>query len=681
MINAIDIIKFTSLSDLRRQIAYDVITNDSSIATSSFDLSDTIINLIIQLQKQSSLFQGRGYIKLIEHSNMDRHKIMEAIKTLLMRFSDFKSFVQINNIDDNSLLDAISNGKLIKVNNGACLFQEGDEAKGVFYCILKGKVCLRKKQVLSKSGIDFLYFQKKKKQQDRESSNNINQIKNQDNNVCNTPNNNIINLKRTSVQILNSKELKRSIRKILTSINRKHLRNTGTTILKKDHLDVNLLTRTEGYCIIDTFQMDDYIHHQCTISVYCLDDTYFLQLQGSSMKCALSKNISKTEIQKRQYLRTNFLKYNEITSDQFDIFYSFITVKYFAIPNQFVFLQNADINTITIIYNGQFALTSNGKRIIKLNNKVILGLESIFTDDYSTNKTFPKYKYSLLSEYSGEIGMIMQIKREFIPDFLIDSIKQKFQYYYETFTSTIDALLTQKIKVEKARNGTNINKSVFYSMNENQKCETAIDIYFKLAENNDLVPENKVMTPLKGASVSHKKQILKDFTIRKRFHKKNQDLCNQSHNAGNISNGLVDGNILYRNIKNNSIKREKQSYFINNKKDFSFSRATQLRKDSYNQQHFRLSINKTTNKDYSLNNNSNEQIHSHNHSFYLNRSNSSGIMSVSYNKMKQKLQNHFALIPIKKIIYDYKSSPRVSYNSGNFNLPFVSKIMKSELNV
>jgi hypothetical protein len=393
----------------------------------------------------------------------------------------------------------------------------------------------------------------------------------------------------------------------------------------------------------------------------------------------VAKNISKTEIQKRQYLRTNFLKYNEITSDQFDIFYSFITVKYFAIPNQFVFLQNADINTITIIYNGQFALTSNGKRIIKLNNKVILGLESIFTDDYSTNKTFPKYKYSLLSEYSGEVGMIMQIKREFIPDFLIDSIKQKFQYYYETFTSTIDALLTQKIKVEKARNGTNINKSVFYSMNENQKCETAIDIYFKLAENNDLVPENKVMTPLKGASVSHKKQILKDFTIRKRFHKKNQDLCNQSHNAGNISNGLVDGNILYRNIKNNSIKREKQSYFINNKKDFSFSRATQLRKDSYNQQHFRLSINKSTNKDYSLNNNSNEQIRSHNHSFYLNRSNSSGIMSVSYNKMKQKLQNHFALIPIKKIIYDYKSSPRVSYNSGNFNLPFVSQIMKGEL--
>ena len=668
MINSIDIIKYTSLSDLRKQIAYDVITNDSSIGTSSLDISDTIINLILQIQKQSSLSNGRGYIKLIEHSNMDRQKIILAIKTLLMRFGDFKSFIQINNIDDNSLLDAITNSKLIKLDNGACLFKEGDEAKGIVYCVLKGKVSLRKRDFVNKNSNDSIYFQNKKKQQEKDSNIGIKQTKinkeyNNNNNNNSLNSNKIIKLKRPSVQYVNSKEIKRSLRKMLTSINRKHLHNTGTTIIKKEYIDVTLLTRTEGYCIIDTCQMDDYFHHHCKISVYCLDETYFLQLQGSSIKNALSKNISKTEHQKRQYLRTHFLPLHEITSDQFDIFYSFITVKYFAIPNQFVFLQNSDINTITIIYNGQFALTSNGKRIIKLNNKVILGLESIFTNDYSNNKTFPKYKYSLISEYSGEVGMVMQIKREFIPEFLIEAIKKKFQYYYDTFTSTIDELLTQKIKVEKARSGTNVNKSVFYSMNEKQKCETAINIYFKLAV-NDLEYDNKVSTPLKAVSVSHRKQILKDFTIKKRVYKKNKDLYKHSHS------GLIEGNVLYRNIRNNFSKSENKSYF---------SVATQLRKDLYNKEHCCSSINKSMNKDYSLNENNYYSEHKHNHSCYLNRSNSYGIMSTTYTKMKEKLKNNFSLFPVKKIIFDCKASPKVSYNTGNFNLPFVSKIMNDEL--
>ena len=674
MINSIDIIKYTSLSDLRKQIAYDVITNNSSIGTSSFDISDTIINLILQLQKQSSLFNGRGYIKLIEHSNMDRHKIIEAIKTLLMRFGDFKSFIQINNIDDNSLLDAITNSKLIKLDNGACLFREGDEAKGVVYCVLKGKVSLRKRHFINKNSNDSIYFQNKKKQQEKESNIEIKQTKinkehnnNNNNNDSISPNNNIMKFKRPSVQYLNSKEIKRSLRNMLTSINRKNIRNIGTTIIKKEYIDVTLLTRTEGYCIIDTYQMDDHFHHHCMISVYCLDDTYFLQLQGSSIKSALSKNISKTEHQKRQYLRTHFLPLHEITSVQFDIFYSFITVKYFAIPNQFVFLQNSDINTITIIYNGQFALTSNGKRIIKLNNKVILGLESIFTNDYSNNKTFPKYKYSLISEYSGEVGMVMQIKREFIPEFLIDAIKKKFQYYYETFTLTIDELLTQKIKVEKARSGTNVNKSIFYSMNENQKCETAIDIYFKLAV-SDLEYDNKVVTPLKAVSVSHRKQILKDFSMRKRVHKKNKDLYTKSH-SGNISSGLIEGNVFYHNIRNNYMNRENKSYF---------SVAPQLRKDLYHKQHCRSSINKSISKDYSLNDNNHYNEHKQSHSYYLNRSNSYGIMSATHTKMKEKLRNNFSLFPVKKIIFDCKASPKVSYNTGNFNLPFVSKIMNDE---
>lgn len=546
---------------------------------------------------------------------------------LLKKLSGFSQFIKINSVDDQSINKAANNLEIVFVKKNDYLFHQGDESNH-FYGILSGKISMRKTITITKSEQQKLTMKPDK-----------------------------IKLNKKIVSLKKHYNLSQSPIKIKENLSN----NSDNESITTDTYEEELFTRGEGYCFGEWGLI-----YKCprATSVYALEDTYFFSLDEESFKNSFMKCLNKAESERRDFLIDNLFPFKTIKYNIINELYK-STIPIQCTNNQIIYEEGARANTIYIVYIEQFCLykkylTENQMKtqtfkILAIEKGGVVGLEAIFEQ----NKV---YKYSLKANCGGGIGMIFSINLDKIPGIVINKMKRYFKEYYDTFERTARTFFEKKIKLEK----NTINKIQFEVLNENEKCQKAINNYFEIQ--NEIEKKRKKI----NKNDVHKAKIIRPFSLNKNnFYftckeKVKRFLCtNSSFFEENFQTGQPKRHKRFSSLQNKSSQRNKLNLLGS---PSSNSTLKTLSKNEQNYKAYLVKSSSTLQSCFPGIKFSNESI---NH--FTNES--VGTLKKTIHKNASYEKDLRINSPNQTTYGQYCQRVCIKYNTGRFNIPLVTKII------
>lgn len=441
----------------------------------------------------------------------------------------------------------------------------------------------------------------------------------------------------------------------LTKTKENLLKNSESEQTTTETYEEELFTRGEGYCFGEWGLI-----YKCprATSVFALEDTYFFSLDEESFQNSFMKCLNKAESERRDFLIDNLFPFKTIKYNVINELYK-STIPIQCTNNQVIYEEGAIANTIYIVYIEQFCLykkylTENQLKtqifkILTIEKGGVIGLEAIFEE----NKV---YKHSLKANCGGGIAMIFSINLDKIPGIVVNKMKKYFKEYYDTFEKTARTFFEKKIKLEKKT----INKIQFEVLNENEKCQKAINNYFEIQ--NQIEKKRKKI----NKNDLRKVKVVRPFSLNKNnFYftckeKVKRFLCtNSSFFEENFQKAQHKRHKRFSSLQNKSNQRNKLNLLgsSSNSTLKTLSKNAYLVKSSSTLQSGFPGI-KFSNE--SINHFTNESVGTLKKTFHKNASYEKGIRLHS---------------PSQTIYGKYCQRVCIKYNTGRFNIPLVTKII------
>lgn len=536
---------------------------------------------------------------------------------MLNKYKAFVIFTKYHNIDQQSIIKAAEYLELKFCDKGSYLFHEGDKSH-YFYGIISGRISMRHNvEIVSK----------KEKKDDKKT------VKIKKLNVKNG----IKNLLKKTIASINEgnkgkkKNIKQNLLKVIKEEENEEEREKRTVI------EEELFSKGEGYCFGEFGLMYNIPR---TSSCYCTDSTYFFALNEEHFKNTLMKAITKSEVDKRIFLRDNLFPFDNLSPENLDTLYKNIIPLQYT-NNALIYKEKEKAESIYIVYMNQFILekqfmsknfqTYQNYNILKIEKGGVIGLEAIYEKNAN-------YHFSLKTNCRGELAVIYTLKVERIPEVVKKQMKKYFSSYYQTFKKTVDKFYEQKVHLDSKKINKTITKNIFQTMSENEKCQSAINEYFKKVD-------------LSSSTIHNDSNELRNVKIVNKFNIRNAILLKGKRHS--MMNSTFMKNSLRvspeKNCETSRTFRKRQKNICNDNNNKSFNILPRMK----------LTI------DHS---NSNTKKQSANISV--------GSIKVSEETKKNTIQKNNSCCDLSiKLYYKYSKMSQYAYDSGRYNIPLVSKIL------
>ena len=535
---------------------------------------------------------------------------------LLNKYRAFVIFTKYHNIDQQSIVKAAEYFELKYCEKGSYLFHEGDKSN-YFYGIMSGRISMR-------HNIEVVNKEKKEKKEEKKT------VKIKKLNIKNG----IKNFKKTIATINEgNKGKKKSVKQnLLKVIKEEEIEEEKD---KRTIIEEELFTKGDGYCFGEFGLMYNIPR---TSSCYCTDSTYFFALNEEHFKNTLMKALTKSEVDKRIFLRENLFPFDSLTPENLDALYKNIIPLQYT-NNAVIYKEREKAESIYIVYMNQFILekqfmsknfqTYQNYNILKIEKGGVIGLEAIYDEN-------AKYNFSLKTNCRGELAVIYTLKVERIPEVVKRQMKKYFTTYYQTFKKTVDKFYEQKVHLDSKKINNTITKNIFQTMSENEKCQSAINEYFKKVE-------------LSSSTIHNDSNELRNVKIVNRL---------------NIRNAIL-------------LKGKGQKLSIKNSNRLSPEKSCQTSRTFRQRQSYICNENKSNNKSFNFLPKMKLTIdHSNSNTKKQSANISVGSIKVSEETKKNTIQkNHSCCDLTKKLYKKYSQISQYAYDSGRYNIPLVSKIL------
>ena len=404
---------------------------------------------------------------------------------MIKKFSGFKKFIYLNNIDNDTLNKATSHLELRIVKKGEYFFHEGEPSK-FFAGLIKGRICFKKSKIFNRETGEIIYrplYKVVEKKDDLR--NTIRKLTNRDDIKSNKLKQNMdikgkqIDPKRISV-ITNMS--------YFTSFKSKFSLNAQPYRIVKEYFDPQyynvveeeLFQADSGYC----FGEWALIYNQPrSASVIALEDSVFFILDEKIFAKTFLKCLTSTEHKKKKFILETLFPFN-LYSDRGNSLYKDIVPKS-CVRNQIIYNEGDLADTVYLLYLGTFFLEKNVKnktmRLKSLERGSILGLESLFEGEENT------YKCTLKLSSLNEFGMVACCKVSKLVPYVKQKMKSVFKINYKLYVEYNEDFYLKNINYE--------NNILFKKKNKKEENDETIKQYIKeysLMEHNEKL-KNKLI--------------------------------------------------------------------------------------------------------------------------------------------------------------------------------------------
>lgn len=536
--------------------------------------------------------------------------------------------------------------EIVYCEKGTYLFHEGDKPS-CFYGIITGKISMRHKiEVKPEKKIIIEKIDNKKHIKLKKISGMPNFLKK----IANSNKGHLLNtiLKKEKDKNKKDKVVEKDLNKVSFSEDE-----------PKQYIEEELFSKADGYCFGELGLLYDIPR---TSSCYCLENTYFFSLSEEHFKNTLLKALNKSEGDKRGFLRDHLFPFDDLKPEHLDILQKNI-IPIQVTTNQIIFQEREKAESIFLVYMNQFTLekkfisknfqTFQNYEILKIEKGGVIGLESLYEDKID-------YHFSLRADCRGELGVIFSLKVAKIPDIVLNKMKKYFTNYYATFTNTVQKFCDQKKELDNKTQNKNINKYIFQSMTDSEKCQSAINIYFSKIHNESTDKINRINDFPRGRVIGH-------FNLKNAILLKGNDFSKQSSiNASFIYNKLSKHNRSYSK-NNGSPDKSTISFYHNSSRKEKKRKSIIISND--NSRITNLSFQILPKMKLPLDNTISKKS--------TNNMTSRREMTKIIERKKKKHRNRSFTEFEDNICRKYGYCPKFAFDSGSFNIPLVSKILQN----
>ena len=404
----------------------------------------------------------------------------------MLKFSGFKKFIYLNNIDEDTLRKAINYFELRLVKKDEFLFHESEPSK-FFAGLIKGKISFRKSKIFNiESGEIILRSLYKIVEKKEDLSNKKRKFSNKDSTqsimtkLSIDIKDNQIENKRISVNNFqafkslssNFSLIDQSYKVVKEYFNPLYYRVTEDEIFQAE----------SGYC----FGEWALIYNQPrSASVIALEDSVFFILDEKIFSKTFLKCLTSSEHRKKKFIIENLFPFN-LYNERRNSLYKEVIPKSF-IRNQVIFSEGEPADTIYLIYSGTFFLEKIFKnkiiRFKSVEKGTILGLESIFEEEEKEKK----YKCTMKLSSLNEFGIVACCKISKLVPYVIQKMKHAFKNNYELYLESNKYFYIRNINYE--------NNILFKKMNQREENPEILNKYIEdcsLAEKYEKIKNKKI---------------------------------------------------------------------------------------------------------------------------------------------------------------------------------------------
>ena len=402
----------------------------------------------------------------------------------MLKFSGFKKFIYLNNIDEDTLRKAINYFELRLVKKDEFLFHESEPSK-FFAGLIKGKISFRKSKIFNvESGEIILRSLYKIVEKKEDLSNKKRKFSNKDSTqsimtkLSIDIKDNQIENKRISVNNFqafkslssNFSLIDESYKIVKEYFNPLYYRVTEDEIFQAE----------SGYC----FGEWALIYNQPrSASVIALEDSVFFILDEKIFAKTFLKCLTSSEHRKKKFILENLFPFNLYNERRNSLYKDIVPKSY--VRNQLVFNEGDPADTIYLIYSGTFFLEKIFKnkvyRFKSVEKGTLLGLESIFEEGER------KYKCTMKLSSLNEFGIVACCKVSKLVPYIIQKMKVTFKKNYELYLETNEFFYIKNINYE--------NNILFKKSNTREENPKTLDKYIEdcsLIEREEKIKNKKI---------------------------------------------------------------------------------------------------------------------------------------------------------------------------------------------
>ena len=401
----------------------------------------------------------------------------------MLKFSGFKKFIFLNNIDDETLKKAAYHFELKFVQKDDYLFHEAEPSK-FFAGLIKGKISFQKSKIFSKDTGEMIFrslYKIIEKKEDIRS--NYRKLTNREDSrfrmkLSIDVKNNSLSSKRVSVNTF----------PMFKAFNTKFNYNDQSYKIVKEYYDPQYYNVIEeeifqaesGYC----FGEWALIYNQPrSASVIALEDSVFFILDEKIFAKTFLKCLTSSEHRKKKFILENLFPFNLYNERRNSLYKDIVPKSY--VRNQLVFNEGDPADTIYLIYSGTFFLEKIFKnkvyRFKSVEKGTLLGLESIFEEGER------KYKCTMKLSSLNEFGIVACCKVSKLVPYIIQKMKVTFKKNYDLYLETNEFFYIKNINYE--------NNILFKKSNTREENPKTLDKYIEdcsLIEREEKIKNKKI---------------------------------------------------------------------------------------------------------------------------------------------------------------------------------------------